>query len=123
MRRYLSFLLCLGLLPLSATAAESANRIDMGVSPIKYELTAPAGKPTTKTITFYNNSNTPYEIYLTAEDCVADSQVGTPECRAMTGTGSDPESLATWISFAGSSRFIVPAKSEKKIDFTITPPV
>ena len=58
----------------------------MGVSPIKHEFTVGTGKTITKTITFFNNSDTPYNIYLSAEDCVADDKVGTPKCRAITST-------------------------------------
>ena len=94
----------------------------MGVSPIRHEFTVGSGKTISKTITFYNNSTTTYNIYLSAEDCVADDKVGTPKCRAITSTGVDPASLATWIKFEGSSRFSVPPKSERKINFSVNPP-
>ncbi len=121
MRRVIIGISSLFVLPFFLFAADSW-RIDMGVSPIKYELSVPAGQSSTKTITFYNNSTTQYEIYLSAEDCTADIQVGTPKCRAITATWVDTQSLATWVSFDWPSRFIVPARSEKKISFTITPP-
>ncbi len=56
----------------------------MGVSPIKHEFSVGTGKTITRTITFFNNSNTTYNIYLTAEDCFADDKAGTPKCRAAT---------------------------------------
>lgn len=88
----------------------SAANIDLAVSPIKYEINVVPGSPTTKTITFYNNSTDTYNIYLSAEDCTADTLAGTPKCRAITGSGVDPQSLATWVTFEGATRFVVPPK-------------
>lgn len=106
MTRVFAFLLLL--LPISLFAA---GNIDMAVSPIKYEMSVAAGKATTKTITFYNNSaDTTYNIYLSAEDCTADSISGTPKCRPTTSTGVDLSSLASWITFEGSGKFSVPPK-------------
>ncbi len=99
-----------------------AANIDLAVSPIKYEINVTSGQATTKTITFYNNSNESYTIYLSAEDCTADVRAGTPKCRPNTSSGVDPQSLATWITFDGADRFTVPGKWEKKVNFTITPP-
>lgn len=99
-----------------------AANIDMAVSPIKYEISLTQGTPITKTITFYNNSNDSYSIYMSAEDCSADSISGTPKCRAPLGSGIDTQSLATWITFEGEGRFVVPPKGEKKVTFTINPP-
>lgn len=87
-----------------------AANIDLAVSPIKYEINVTSGQATTKTITFYNNSNESYTIYLSAEDCTADVRAGTPKCRPNTSSGVDPQSLATWITFDGADRFTVPGK-------------
>lgn len=111
------------LLPVAAFALWEWSRIDMGVSPIKHEFSVGTGKTITRTITFFNNSNTTYNIYLTAEDCFADDKAGTPKCRAATiWSGSDSTSLATWVHFEWATRFTVPARWEKKINFSVTPP-
>lgn len=115
-------LFLLALVPLSLFALGEWSRIDMGVSPIRHEFTVGTGKTITKTITFYNNSDTAYNIYLSAEDCVSDDKVGTPKCRPIIWSGTDSASLASWIKFEWASRFTVPAKSERKINFSVTPP-
>ena len=120
--KYSRLFFLLALLPISLFALGEGSRIDMGVSPIRHEFTVGTGKTITKTITFFNNSDTTYNIYLSAEDCVADDKVGTPKCRAITSTGSDPVSVASWVKFEGATRFSVPAKSERKINFSVTPP-
>jgi hypothetical protein len=66
--------------PIALFAAAVSDRIEMGVSPIKNEFTVTPGVTTQRVITFYNNADIPYNIYLTAEDCTADSLVGTPKC-------------------------------------------
>ena len=76
----------------------------------------------TKTITFYNNADVPYVLYLTAEDCQADTLVGTPKCQASPNVTGDPIYASTWINFGSSSNFTVPPKSERQVTFTITAP-
>lgn len=80
MKRIVSLLIVLLSIPSTLLAASVTDRIEMGVSPIKHEFTVTPGTTIEKVITFYNNSDTPYNIYLTAEDCTADSSFGTPKC-------------------------------------------
>ena len=53
----------------------------MGVSPIRYDFTISPGQTVTKEVSFFNNADVPYNIYVTAEDCVTDDGAGTPKCR------------------------------------------
>lgn len=110
------------ILPIAVFALWEWSRVDMGVSPIKYEFSVGTGKTITRTITFFNNSDVSYTIYLTAEDCYADDKVGTPKCRVTVWSWVDSTSLATWIKFEWATRFTVPAKWEKKINFSVNPP-
>lgn len=123
--RVLKFLfIFLGIsIPMSLLAIGEGTKINMGISPIRIEASVATGQSISRQITFYNNSTTPYSINLTAEDCFADINYGTPKCRPFVGTGIDGTSLASWIQFTGSDHFTVPAKGEKKITFTINPPL
>ena len=106
----------------SLFAVSVSDRIEMGVSPIRHELTVTPWVPTQKSITFFNNADVPYDIYLTAEDCTADSLVGTPRCQVSPNVVGDPRYLSTWISFVGSKNITVPPKSEVQVLVNINPP-
>ncbi len=41
----------------------------MTVSPIRDEFTAPNGTTVNRQVTFYNNADVPYTVYITTEDC------------------------------------------------------
>jgi hypothetical protein len=62
-------------------AVADGSRINMGVSPIRYDFTVSQGQSVSKEVSFFNNSDTPFNIYITAEDCVTDDGAGTPKCR------------------------------------------
>lgn len=83
----------------SLFAVSVSDRIEMGVSPIRHEFIVSPGVPVQKVITFYNNADVPYTLYLTAEDCSADSLVGTPKCRKAPNVIGDPFYFSTWVSF------------------------
>jgi hypothetical protein len=121
MKRLLFSLFLLSL-PITSFAASVSDRIEMGVSPIRYEFTVDPGVPLMKTIIFYNNADIPYTLYLTAEDCRADSLVGTPKCQISPNVTWDPLYASTWINFGSNTGFTVPPKSERQITFTVTPP-
>lgn len=121
MRLYLS-VLALFFFPASLFAVSVSDRIEMGVSPIRTEVTVKPGELTTKTITFFNNSNEDYNIFLTVEDCEADSLVGTPKCSLPPNPNLSTRYFSTWVTFDGPTTFVVPAKSEKQVTVNIKPP-
>lgn len=97
------------------------DRIDMSVSPIRDEFTATPWTPITRSITYSNNSDTPYAIYITIEDCVPSGNYGTPICRITTGSWVNSEFSSTWIT-VNEGTFTVPPKTTKTITYTINPP-
>ena len=98
MRLFTVFLLSF-IFPVSLFALSASERIEMGVSPIRHEFIVSPGVPVQKVITFYNNADVPYTLYLTSEDCSADSLVGTPKCRKAPNVTGDPLYFSTWVSF------------------------
>lgn len=103
-------------------AASVGSQINMGVSPIRYDFTVSQGESVSKEISFFNNSDVPYNIFVTAEDCITDDGEGTPKCRENKKSGPDPESIASWITFDSSESFVVPPRSEKKMNVIVTAP-
>ena len=77
----------LSLLITSTTYAVGAgSRIDMSVSPIRDEFTVERGVSEVRTLQYSNNSDGPYTIYVTIEDCAPSGNYGTPICRLATGS-------------------------------------
>jgi hypothetical protein len=107
---------------LEVSAAGAGNRIDMGVSPIVDEFQIEKGQTLTRTVKFFNNSDTPYTIYISAEDCTPGTNYGTPQCRPYTGTGTDIEKASTWITPSITGNFTVPARTSRNISYTVTAP-
>lgn len=98
------------------------SRIDMSVSPIRDEFTAIPGTPISRNIQYTNNSNAPYLVYITTEDCVPSGDYGTPICKKQTGTWTNPEFSSTWIHIDGDTTFTVPPKWSRTITYTVNAP-
>lgn len=94
----------------------------MGVSPIRYDFTISPGQTVTKEVSFFNNADVPYNIYVTAEDCVTDDGAGTPKCRENQKTWPDPESISSWVSYDSPESFVVPPHTEKKLNVILRAP-
>lgn len=109
------------LLPISIFAVWEGSRIDLWVSPIRHEFRTDVGWVTTKSIKFFNNADVPYAISLSAEDCEAAVDYGTPKCSAFLGS-PDSIHLSTWIHFQWATHFTVAPKSSKDITFTVETP-
>lgn len=122
LRLFLVTLLSFSFFLQNGIAADVGSRINMWVSPIRFDFTLSQGETVTKEVSFYNNSDVPYNIYVTAEDCVTDDGAGTPKCRQSQKTSPDPESISTWVSFDSPESFIVPPKSEKKMNVILRAP-
>jgi len=105
-----------------SAATPGGQRIDMSVSPIRDEFTIERGESASRTVQFSNNSDVPYPIYVTAEDCVPGGNYGTPICRKASGSGINSELSSTWITFDDTD-FVVPPRTSKIITYTITPPM
>ncbi|GAB0174775.1 MAG: hypothetical protein HHAS10_06540 [Candidatus Altimarinota bacterium] len=103
-------------------AVGEGSRISMGVSPIRHDFTVERGQTVTKEVSFFNNADVPYNIYVTAEDCVTDDGAGTPKCRENQKSGPDPDSVSSWISYDSPESFVVPPHSEKKIQVIVKAP-
>jgi len=80
----------------------------MSVSPIRDEFTVERGAPITRTLQYSNNSDGPYNIYVTIEDCTPSGNYGTPICKLASGSGVNAEFSSTWITVSETS-FVVPA--------------
>lgn len=114
--------LLLILLPAYAFADIGTSGIDIWVSPPKHIFSIWTGKTVTREVTIFNNSTTStYNIILSSGDCVADKD-GTPICRSYTGTGADPKSLSSWISFEWGWRLSIAPKKEKTVKITFNAP-
>ena len=121
MRLFIGILIAF-IFPVSLFAVSASDRIEMGVSPIRHEFSVTPGVLMQKSITFYNNSDEPYTLFLTAEECSADSLVGTPKCRKAPNVTGDPLYFSTWVSFPGPTNLVVPPKSEIQVMVNINPP-
>jgi hypothetical protein len=95
--------------------------INMGVSPIRDEFTAKRGETIERTIKFYNNSNTAYRIFMSAEDCSPGDNNWTPLCSPHIGSWINIDKSSTWIQVQ-SGTFNVPAKWEKIITYKVNVP-
>ncbi len=121
MRLFIAVLISL-IFPVSLFAVSVSDRIEMGVSPIRHEFTVTPWVAVQKMIKFYNNADVPYTLYMTAEDCTADSLVGTPNCRKASNTVGDPLYFSSWVNFIWPMNLIVPPKSEAQVIVNINPP-
>ncbi len=99
------------------------SRIDMAVSPIRDEFTAFPNTPITRTVQYTNNSDVPYAIYMTVEDCEPSGDYGTPICKKQPDTWTPSQIYSsTWISINWETSFVVPPKSSKTIEYTVYVP-
>lgn len=105
-----------------AFAVGEGSRISMWVSPIRHDFTLERGQTVTKEVSFFNNADVPYNIYVTAEDCVTDDGAGTPKCRENQKSWPDPESVSSWITYDTPESFVVPPHTEKKIQVIVKAP-
>ena len=93
----------------------------MSVSPIRDEFTVERNTSITRTVQYSNNSDTPYNIYISIEDCTPSGNYGTPICKLASGSGIQGEYSSTWITVT-ECNFTVPAKTSKVISYTVTVP-
>jgi hypothetical protein len=93
----------------------------MSVSPIRDEFIVERNAPTLRTVQYTNNSDVPYNIFVTIEDCVPSGNYGTPICKLASGSGIQVEHSSTWITVNESS-FTVPPKGTKTITYRVNPP-
>lgn len=99
------------------------GNLEIGVSPPRHEFSIGTGKTVIREIKVFNNSSTDtYTIVLSSGDCVADSVQGTPICHNYSGTGADPKSLSSWISFEGNGRFSITPGKERIIKVAFRAP-
>jgi hypothetical protein len=103
------------------SAANEGDRIDMSVSPIRDEFTITGSTSMTRTLQYSNNSDKPYIIYVTVEDCVPSGNYGTPICKLATGSGVNPEFSSTWINVS-ERNFTVPPHTTKMITYSVNAP-
>ncbi len=108
--------------PLITLAAGVSGRIEFGVSPIRHELKINPGQSLSEEVKFINNSDVPYTLFLTVEDCTPDSNYGTPKCSKVSGSNSDPTKLSNWINIPGVQSYTVPPKGEWAVPFTLNAP-
>lgn len=117
-------LIVLSLSFVEATSAVS-DRIDLWVSPIRDEFTMNRGQNLTRYIKVYNNTDETQTLYMSAEDCLAGSDYGSPECVAFNNPTweKDIEKASTWITPGISGNFTIPPKWEKTVTYTISAPI
>lgn len=97
------------------------SRIDMSVSPIRDEFTVEKGTPLTRTLQYTNNSDLPYNIYVTVEDCSPSGNYWTPICKSASWSGIQTQFSSTWIT-VNETNFVVPPRTTKTIEFTVNAP-
>jgi len=102
-----------------------SDRIDLWVSPIRDEFTMNRGQNITRYIKVYNNTNETQTLYMSAEDCLAGSDYGSPECIPFNNPNweKDIEKASTWITPWISGNFTIPPKWEKTVTYTISAPI
>ncbi len=98
------------------------DRINMTVSPIRDEFTAPNGTTVNRQVTFYNNADVPYTVYITTEDCEPWTNYWTPICHPASWTGSNLLNSSTWITTDEPWMFTVWANSNRVINYRVTVP-
>lgn len=72
--------------------------MSMAVSPIRDEFVVSTGSALTRQMTFYNNADVPYSVYISTEDCQPGTNYGTPICKAPVNPGIDISKASTWIT-------------------------
>ena len=122
MRLFIAWIIFL-IFPVSLFAVSVSDRIEMWVSPIRHEFTVTPWLAVQKVITFYNHADVPYTLYMSTEDCTADSLVGTPKCRTGSSAIGDPLYFSSWVSFVWPINLVVPPKSEIQVTVNINPPL
>lgn len=75
-------------------------------------------------MTFYNNANVPYTVYISTEDCQPGTNYGTPVCTAPRNPGIvDPTISSTWITTDQVGYFTIPAGGSRVINYTVNVPI
>jgi hypothetical protein len=95
----------------------------MAVSPIRDEFRVSTGTSIIRQLTFYNNADVPYTMYVSIENCQPGTNYGTPLCTPASNSGIDPTKSSTWITTDASGMFSVPARGSRVINFTVSVPV
>jgi hypothetical protein len=103
-------------------ALGEGDRINMAVSPIRDEFNAPAWTAIQRQVTFYNNADVPYSVYITTEDCQPGTNYGTPICQPAGGSGVDLIHSSTWITTNESGLFTIAPNSNRVITYTVNVP-
>jgi hypothetical protein len=103
------------------SALGAGDRLDLGITPIKKEISIAPGGVATGSVTMYNNSDISYPATMESEDCTSSNTYGTPTCLAHSGSG-DPLHLSTWITFASTGAFVIPPHGNKTINYMVRAP-
>jgi hypothetical protein len=53
---------------------------------------------------------------------VTDDGAGTPKCRLNSRAGPNPDSVSSWISYDSPERFVVPPRTERKLNVIVSAP-
>lgn len=77
---------------------------------------------TQRQVTFYNNADIPYTLYISTEDCEPGTNYGTPLCYAHSGSGVDSTKSSTWITTSEPGTFTVAPQTSKVIRYNVTVP-
>lgn len=124
MRKFLIALLIVINISPSLYALGEWTRLDLAITPIRADVIAPKWENTSGTITLYNNSDQAYSFFLSAEDCTVGTNSSTPICKwTPIGSGVNPNSLATWVTFDMTGLFVVGPKWNRIVTYTIHTPI
>ena len=78
------FLLVISLIPTASFAeVQTANDIDISVSPFRFELSGDAGDVINREITLFNNTDQTRVILLSREDFLSNNTTGVPQFYAQ----------------------------------------
>jgi hypothetical protein len=94
----------------------------MAVSPIRDEFVATAWTSIVRQVTFYNNADVAYTVYITTEDCEPGTNYWTPLCQATGSSWLDILKSSTWITTDESGMFTVAPHSNRVINYTVNVP-
>lgn len=98
-----------------------ADGIDLSFSPIKYEITAWTWSVIERTAKIINNTDKSYFIYTWKSDFTTTGNTWNPKFVRHSELVFPDQQLADWITISTWS-FLLPAKEEREISFTIDIP-
>ncbi len=116
-------LLTTSAIPTAAAEYGVLSEGSLAISPFLIDATIKPGESQVQSITVSNITNVSLPITLSINDFVPSGEHGSVRFLENNEQSNSSFSLASWITITNQPEFIVPPKSETKVEFTITVPV